>query len=461
MNSPGWRAPPLPTPFRSRSSRPARGGYTSLWFAACLGALVLAAPPAWAQEDARDPPAQERGGDSDRPRGEEAEPGLPPGETDIDEAVLVTTPIPEKEKRKYPDVDVRGEVEVEYVETQNETSSPAGQTDRSTGYYQLDFVGLDVRVRVARKTLGRLEARFSPDEVVDVQQGYFHLGGLPLDGFVRLGLTQRLIKPRRKTETYPLAGTAFWKGQDVGLTGGIDWRFLQVPGHGDDAGDDLSLSLVAEGSLTNGVPVGDRRIGEDRSFRIIGYEEQNWDENSSKLIGYNAGLKGKIADLIRFDLMTFGYASRLTDDDLAFLSGISGYGTGSSRVNTFFGASGRLRAAGLTLFTQLCNGRVGLLGRAAWYVQASYKVEWGGFSLGGRKILRSVEPLVRYGVLDIDIPHDPADPFTWNRDRLTVALLLEVFKELELKIEYTINGETTGGSEVGNDEFLFQMQFQF
>lgn len=443
------------------SSRQSRGGGTSLLFAACLGALALTAAPAWTQEDARDPPTREEDKKSDLPPVEEAEPGLRPGETDIDEAALETTSTDSKDKRKYPDIDVRGEIEIEYVDTQNETSSPAGQTDRPAGYFQVDFVALDVRATLAERIRGRLEARFSPNEVVDVQQANVRVAALPLGGFVQLGLRQRLIKPRRKTESFPLAGTAFWKGQDIGLYGGIDWRFLRIPGHGDDSANALALSLVAEGSLTNGPPVGDRRIGEDGSFRIIGYEELNWDENSAKQIGYNAGLKGKIANLLRFDLMTFGYSSRLSDDDLAFLGGISGYGTDTSRDNYFFGASARGRVAGLTLFSQICNGRVGLLGRAAWYVQGSYKLEWEGFSLGDREVLRSVEPLVRYGVLDVDIPDDPADPLTWNRDRLTIALLLEVFKELEFKIEYTFNGETTGGSEVKNDELVVQMQLQF
>jgi hypothetical protein len=409
-------------------------------------------PSAWAQEM-----PGERGGPAEPPPEEETGPKVPPKVKLLPEAKEE----PEKEKRRFPEIDVRGEIEIEYVHTQQEKDSPAGETDRPPGYFQLDFAALDLRARLAENILGRFEARFTPEEPLDVQQAHLRVEDLPLGGFLKLGLTQRLMKPRRRTEVYPLAGAAFWKGQDIGVFAGIDWRFLRLPRTGEDAGDDLSLALVLEGSLTNGSPVGNRRIGEDRSFRIIGYEEQNGDANSSRQLGYQAGLKGKIADLLRFQVMTFGYRSRLSDDDLTFLSGVSGYGNQTSHRNYFVGGSAGLRLAGLRVYSQVCNGRVGLLGRAAWYVQGSYKLDLPRIEVGGTRVLEAVEPLVRYGVLDLDIEQDPSDSLTWDRDQWTLALLVDVVDGVELQVEYTINGEETGGSEVANDELVIQLEIQF
>jgi hypothetical protein len=115
---------------------------------------------------------------------------------------------------------------------------------------------------------------------------------------------------------------------------------------------------------------------------------------------------------------------------------------------------------GFTLYGQFCNGRLGRLGRAAWYGQGSYKWRGEGFSFLGTRWLRSVEPVLRYGVLDLDMVPDPDEPLTWDRTMLTAALAVEILKEAEILIEYSWNGETTGGAGVRNDEFLVQLRIK-
>jgi hypothetical protein len=375
-----------------------------------------------------------------------------------------------KKKKKYPDVDVGGEIEIEYVDVQAERHSGADVTEHPEGRVQIDFAAITVKASLARGVFGRFEARFRPAEPVDVQEAIFRVQGLPLEGFTQVGWDSRIVKPRRKTESYPLAGTAFWKGKELGLQVGIEWEFfehrreaeVELEGVAEKKpGKEISLALVVEGSVGNGMALGKRPIGEDPSFRMLGFEEVNLDWNQSKEAGLSLGLKGRLFSKLRFDLSAFAYASMLSEQDRQILWDLPGYGSWESRDHWFFGYSARFRYEGATLFAHFCKGRLGRLGRGAWYVQGSYEFEWKGFDFLETRFFRSVEPVFRYGALDLDMIHDPADPLTWNRDRITLALLIGIVKTASLKLEYNLNGETTGGDEVRNDEFVALVEVRF
>ena len=121
---------------------------------------------------------------------------------------------------------------------------------------------------------------------------------------------------------------------------------------------------------------------------------------------------------------------------------------------------------GLRLGFQYINAEDGDLLRDGWYTQASYRFSFG--KLVGNRYFRSIEPLVRYGVLNVDAPgsggapfKDPSLPGTWDRQALTIGALLEVTGDIFMKFEYVMNTEDSGGADVNNDEMLIQLLLTF
>ena len=98
--------------------------------------------------------------------------------------------------------------------------------------------------------------------------------------------------------------------------------------------------------------------------------------------------------------------------------------------------------------------------------RASWRFSFG--KLLADRYFRSVEPLVRYGVLNVDAPgpvggtfKDPSLPGTWDRQALTLGALVEVTGDIFMKFEYVMNSEDGSGVDVDNDELLIQLLLTF
>ena len=121
---------------------------------------------------------------------------------------------------------------------------------------------------------------------------------------------------------------------------------------------------------------------------------------------------------------------------------------------------------GLRLGLQYMNAEDGELSRDGWYTQASYRFSFG--KLLADRYFRSIEPLLRYGELDVDAPgpagqsfKSPSLPGTWDRQALTVGALLEVTGDIFMKMEYSMHSEDGSGVDVNNDELLIQLLLTF
>ena len=105
---------------------------------------------------------------------------------------------------------------------------------------------------------------------------------------------------------------------------------------------------------------------------------------------------------------------------------------------------------------QYLKAKDGCLDRTGWFVQPSYKVtvpKWQRFN--------GYEFVYRYNDLDVDLPNDPADFLTWNRQQQIFALIISAYKNVKLKTEVFINDEDTGADDIENDEFLTQLEIKF
>jgi hypothetical protein len=375
-------------------------------------------------------------------------------------------------KKKKFKIKIMGEVEFEYVDVEKERLSPGDETSLPEGHFQLDFAAAIIKASLLKELYARIEVRFTPrDTLIDVQEAVFHFGCLPLGGYVEAGLFSKIMRPARKTEAYPLAGLAFCKGQDLGLAAGLKFDVFDAskqkegkesPGKipAREKGE-LRIRLLADFSLTNGLPLGKRRVGEDDSFHVIGFDEQNYDAKRTFETGVSVGFNVRVLKGLSFAGWGFYFSGRLSEADRQFLWDLPGYGTHASRGSAYSGLTGRIRAFGFELLAHTIGGRQGMLGRAAWFLQASFQLKLPGFDVGGVTVLKSVEAIARHGELDVDMARSEDEPLTWSRRKTVAGVRVTLVKGVSLKAEYVVNRETTGGPHVHNNEAIFQLEVKF
>lgn len=335
-------------------------------------------------------------------------------------------------------IKIGGELEFEYRDVQNEKGHAAGSTDNPYGQFQIDKFELYLEAKLDDNITLYTEIKTDPDKTT-LDEAHVTFSNLPFDSYLRLGLQDRFIKPSRKIETYPIAGTAFWRDVDIGieLGGEIKPFYYRL-------------------SLTNGLRLSTKEIGEDASFKIIQDDDDNRDYNNSKEIGIGIGYKDKFLKDHKIDLLLFSYLSSLSDADVSFLkTNLPGY-TSNKDTNILVGGSLEYRFKELTLFSQYINSKDGDLKRHAWYIQPSYK-----FKIEGIKYLQAIEPLYRYEDYDVNHPLSASKSATWDRKRNTFAAILDIVDNIKIKLEYNINDEDTGGADVKNNEFIGQLEVKF
>lgn len=328
-----------------------------------------------------------------------------------------------------------GELEFEYVDTQNDAG--IGQP---SGHFQIDKFTLKPHVRIAGNIILESLLLFKVDGAY-ASEAYVIFSGLPLNSSLKIGLDDRFIdeKPGRKTEGFSLIDTVFARDDELALT----WNGQ----HGN------SYWVM---SLSNGLELAQQSPSEDKSYKLIHDNRQTGDVNDNKEVGFGVGWKRPLSRECLMSVFVFGYTARLSRKDIDFLQDIKGYGTSESNKNNMYGVIMEYGLKGLSLGGKYIRARDGALDRYGWFAQVSCKI-----GLDRRKLFTAVSPLIRHGHLNVDLPHVPSDPLTWDRDMTTLALLIEVTRNVILKAEYYLNGETTGRDDVNNDEFLLQLEVKF
>lgn len=345
----------------------------------------------------------------------------------------------------------------------------------------------------------------------------------------RIGIDDRFMFLDRVTKTYPLVGSAFWHRESLGLD--LELRFGDRagppdPGPVEPLGElDQSLDSVVVVrreapfdflknpgelglffSIGQGYTLRSDEIGNDgASFSSIVADGRDL-ESSAALREVGVGLRYRRDFLSLGELSLFGYYfnDELSDASLDYLEndltvvvgGIpqKGYGTlgSTSRdserygahaeyflpASTIFGKDADVRRRdGLRLAAQWMRGFDGELRRDGWFVQGSYRYSFPTATTGGGgrsrgliagRYFRSLEPVVRYGALDVNLDPTPELPGLWDRRELLLGLVVEVTSEVFFRIEYLFNGEKTGAgasepgpSRVDNDQLLVELLLLF
>ncbi|MBN1441552.1 MAG: hypothetical protein JXA90_02535 [Planctomycetes bacterium] len=338
---------------------------------------------------------------------------------------------------------------------------------------------------------------------------------------LQLGLDDRFIRPSRRTKGYPLIGNAFWRDESIAFTwaltfgdkdgkplvagqrGGGASRVAEEGLESDDGGPAASghgafdfvnnwgaLRLYL--SVGQGYALDSNEVSREGSRFNDLIQDNRELENDLSLRELGIGLEysRSFAELGELSLLGFYYNDELRDQSIEYLQqevtlrGITpeglptveaGYGDSSSHKSYRYGAGveyflpaaslvGDLfevrNADGLRVLAQYIKGVDGELERDGWFVQGSYRFSFG--RLVQDRYFRSLEPLVRYGVLDVDLADDPRLPETWDRRELVLGAILEVTGDLFFKVEYSFHDESTGSPRtVDNDELLVELLAQF
>jgi len=342
-------------------------------------------------------------------------------------------------------IKIGGELEFEYVKTQDDEDFPAQNPE---GRFQLD----KVRLRAKAKPRDDIEFKFKVDfediEEIKVDEAYLTIGGIaPFDQEISFGLQDRFISVsiERWTEGSPLARTAFYRYPDLG----IQYR-----------GKYQSLYWCF--SLTNGLELGKKDIGEDESKEgserdtIFRDDTEMMDPNENKQVGIGLGLVPNLGQWGFLDILGFGYISKLSDESLNKVNKLPGAPADNEDITQGrYGANLAYTKDALEIYSQYIKAEDSFLLRHSWFVQASYRLDL------ALRYLRAIQPLFRYGEYCTNQTPDVDKPLTWNRKRYTLALLNHIEERLILKLEYAINDEETGGEKPDNNEFLAQLEYKF
>jgi len=347
---------------------------------------------------------------------------------------------------------------------------------------------------------------------------------------LRLGLDDRFMRPNRRTKNYPLLGNAFWRDESIALTWMLrfgDRNGKPLGGAGAAGEDGVALQddegqpvedpgararsaarrapfdfagnwgeVRAYFSLGNGNSLDSNEVGFDGApFNDLVQDNRNTTEDLSiREVGLGLGYARSFESFGEIELLGFYYNDELSDASVEFLqqdltvrnpvtgARTAGYGDSSSTTSYKYGLGGEyvLPAAeflpaswkprggdGLRLGGQFIRAHDGHLIRDGWYAQASYRYSFPK-RLIADKYFRSIEPVVRYGILDTNIDATPRLPGTWDRRQLLLGMNIEVIKEVMIRLEYTFNRERTGSgtsspgpSSVDNDELMAELLITF
>src|SRR3989338_2599326 len=361
----------------------------------------------------------------------------------------------------HPQVSLNGEFESEFIDSQKDSdlvtnTSSTTNDDNSIPRLQVDRLMLKPKITFSKNLYLEGELEFFGDGTNTLLKEGYGVLQFPSNLFLKVGLDDRFfMNPQeRKTEIYPLNGTAFWRDEDVGVTLGGDYA-----------------SFYWRASITNGLAIREQGVGKNSVYFML-HDNRQIDEltKGDKEYGIGLGLKN-VGEKIAWNLMTFGYWSRLrkkmsqtqTVTDVNFLKEvITGY-TSDKRDNWFLGEQLRLDLGKpFSFFTQYIYSQDGKIKRQGFYVEPTLT-----FTTSKREYLHEVELLYRYNILDVKTSglanNIQTSSFTWDRETHSLAMNIELVKNALWRNEYHFNLEDTGGTpkNVSNNEFLSQLEIRF
>ena len=338
--------------------------------------------------------------------------------------------------RKKKWFELSGELELEY----RQTTGDAPGLDKQVDYMGIDKVVLSPKIKIDENVKLSLSFIYNTDGT-ELDKAYMTFKKLWLGSSLVVGLDDRFFYrggTQRKTEGSPLIRSAYFRGTEYQLTWSgkkniFNWHV----------------------SLSQGMQLGKKQASEDSSYKFLADRSQDkkGEHNQNKAVSAGLGAKSRIGKSGKYDVMAFVYNAKLSEEDIAVLQGITGYGADEDADSkTITGMYFTYQQGGFDFDTSYVKSKDGKLDRNGWYIRTAYKVSDYDFVL-------------RYDELNVDLNAVEGTSFsqtaTWDRTQTTAAVIIDLYKYTKLKLEYYLNDEETGGDDVSNDEFLAQLEVKF
>ena len=375
-------------------------------------------------------------------------------------------------------IEVSGEVEVEFIDVEGKGGAQyrdefIQKVDYRSPFVEIDKTVLDFKLLYTQDLTYNFSLRFDDDKAYADKHFLKYKKG---NSILEFGKNRPLIALKRKTEGYPLIGTAYWKGRQY---------------HLDYQKEFSSFSFGASIALKR--LIGYDAAAEDKSFEMMVYDDTEKIDGQTLEFGFRGETSfkpiklqgwyyfGKLVDdeewkaRLHYD---FDYYANIEDDQVLSDSAYVGH----------FWYGGRAEYALGKIFSraEYIYSEDGFLPRHGYYLETSTSFNFLSFE--------NIFVLFRIGELKIDpmrqtdsflnpyrnsydkslLENDDEDnerfypllkdPQTWNRTMITFALGYDITSYAKLKLEYYVLDEETGDDtqpSVKDDQMLIQLKFNF
>ena len=356
-------------------------------------------------------------------------------------------------------IELSGEVEVEFIDVEGKGGAGNREgflkkIETRSPHTRIDKAVLDFKVIYSPTISYRFSLRFNDNRAYADKHYLLYKKD---DLRVEIGKNRPAVALKRKTEGYPLIGTAYWKGRQYHID--VSRKFAIF-----DYGASIALKR----------PLGYDDALEDKSFNMLVYNDTEKTDGQT----YEFGLRGKM-DLGIMNFQSWYYTGKLIDDedwkkrlhyDFDYYANLEPDNVLSKDANidhSWYGVRGEISIFNSLIRAEYIGSVDGFLNRGGFYGEISSNVQ------------KNLLMLVRYGELRIDPGGNDffpllKDPQTWDRKLLTLASVYDITDYAKLKVEYYFLGEVTGDKqeyadserrsfqpEVKDDQLLVQLELNF
>ena len=375
-------------------------------------------------------------------------------------------------------IEVSGEVEVEFIDVEGRGGAQyrdefIQKVDYRSPFVEIDKTVLDFKLLYTDHLTYNFSLRFDDDGAYADKH---FLNYKKENSKLEFGKNRPLIALKRKTEGYPLIGTAYWKGRQY---------HLDYEKHFSSSSFGASIALKRL--------IGYDAAAEDKSFEMMVYDD------TKKIDGQTIefGCRGE-KTLNPLKIQGWYYFGKLVDDeewkarlhyDFDYYANIENDQVLSQDAyvgHFWYGGRAELTLGKILSRAEYIYSEDGFLPRNGYYLETSTTFDF--------LSLKNIFVLFRLGELKIDpmrqtdsflnpyrnsydkslLENDDEDnerfypllkdPQTWNRTLLTFALGYDLTSYAKLKLEYYILDEETGDNtqpSVNDDQMLVQLKFNF
>ena len=375
-------------------------------------------------------------------------------------------------------IEVSGEVEVEFINVEGKGGAQYRDTfiqkvDYRSPFVRIDKTVLDFKLLYTNNLTYNFSLRFDDDGAYADKHFLKYKKG---NSTLEFGKNRPLIALKRKTEGYPLIGTAYWKGRQYHLD--YEKRFSSSA-----LGASIALKRL----------MGYDAAAEDKSFFMSVYDDAETIDGQTLEFGFRGETSFK-----PIKLQGWYYFGKLVDDEEwknRLHSDFDNYAkiendtvlSKNAYVGHFwYGGRAEFALGNILSRAEYIFSEDGFLPRHGFYLETSTSFDFLSFE--------NVFVLLRLGELKIDPmrqtstflnpyrndynksllePSDEndkrfypwlKDPHTWDRTMVTFALGYDITSYAKLKLEYYVVDEVTGDSDqpkVKDDQLLVQLKFNF